>query len=62
MKPFEDRKKEFMERYGALVEELKCDVGSAPQWIPIGGGAFTLVIAKDVMDMTEVPVPSPFQS
>lgn len=62
MKPFEERKTEFLKRYGELVEELKCDVGSAPQYFPMGGGAFGTMLAKDVIDLENQPVPSPFQA
>lgn len=62
MKPFEERKAEFIERYGKLVEELKIDVGSAPQFFPVGGGAFAVMLAKEVMDLENQPVESPFQS
>ncbi len=60
MKPFEERKVEFLERYKVLVDELKVDVGSAPQYFPIGGGAFGTMLAKEVMDLEGQPVPSPF--
>jgi hypothetical protein len=61
MKPFEQRKEEFLKKYGELVDELKCDVGSAPAFFPIGGGAFAIMLQKEVMDLENAPVPSPFQ-
>lgn len=57
---FESRKKDFLERYKALVDELKCDVGTAPQYFAIGGGAFGTTMMKEVMDLKDQPTPSPF--
>ncbi|MDE2232924.1 MAG: hypothetical protein KGJ90_02215 [Patescibacteria group bacterium] len=59
-KPFEERKKDFLDRYKALTEELKCDVASGPQFFPIGGGAFAVMMTKDVVDLKDAPQPSPF--
>ncbi len=58
--PFEERKAEFLKKYEALVKELEVDVGSAPQFFPIGGGAFAIMMAKDVIDLKDQPVKSPF--
>lgn len=60
-KSFDDRKKEFLERYEALTKELNVDVASAPQFFPIGGGAFAIMMMKDVIDLKDQPVKSPFQ-
>lgn len=62
MKPFEERKEEFLKRYEELVNEMKCDVASGPQFFPMGGGAFGIMIAKDIMDLENQPIPSPFTS
>lgn len=59
MKPFEERKEEFLKKYKELVDELKVDVGSAPQFFPIGGGAFGIMLAKDIVDLENQPIPSP---
>lgn len=60
MKDFEIRKAEFMLKYEALTKEFQCDVGSAPQYIAIGGGAFATMIIKEVMDLSKMGTPSPF--
>ena len=60
MKQFEDRKKEFLERYEALTKELQCDVATAPQYFSIGGGAFDTCLIKEVVDLEKQGVPSPF--
>lgn len=60
MKPFEERKEEFMKQYGELVDELKVDVASAPQYFPLGGGAFGTMMMKEVIDLEGKSVPSPF--
>lgn len=62
MESFEDRKKQFMERYEALVNELKCDVASMPQYFPTGNGAFGTMLIKDVIDLAERGTPSPFMT
>lgn len=62
MKPFEERKEEFIKRYGELVEELKVDVGSAPQYFSIGGGAFGTMMMKEVIDLEKQAVSSPFMT
>ncbi len=61
MEPFDKRKEEFLKRYEELVKELKVDVGTGPHWMAIGGGAFTTVISKEVIDLANQPVVSPFQ-
>lgn len=60
MEEFEERKKKFLEAYEKIVTEFKCDVGSAPQYIAIGGGAFATMLIKEVIDMSKVGVKSPF--
>ena len=60
MKPFEQRREEFLKRYKALTEELKVDVASAPQYFAIGGGAFGTTMIKEVIDLTKLPIESPF--
>jgi len=62
MKPFEERKAEFMKRYEELVKELKVDVGTSPAYFPIGGGAFSTLIQREVIDLENAPTPSPFQA
>lgn len=62
MEPFETRKEQFLKRYGELVNELKVDVASAPQYFPMGGGAFGTMLMKDFVDMENQPVPSPFMT
>jgi len=59
-KSFEERKTEFLKKYGELVDELKVDVGSAPAFFAIGGGAFGIMMAKEVIDLENQPVKSPF--
>lgn len=62
MKPFEERKEEFMKEYGELVDKHKVDVGSMPQYFPLGGGAFGTMLIKEVVDLEKEGVPSPFMS
>lgn len=59
-KPFEERKKEFLEKYETLVKDLQCDVASAPQYFAIGGGTFATTLIKEIIDMSKQPVKSPF--
>lgn len=60
MEEFEKRKEEFLKRYEALTKELQCDVASAPQYFAIGGGAFATTLIKEVVDLSKIPVASPF--
>lgn len=60
MRPFEERRDEFLKRYQELVDELQVDVASMPQYFAIGGGAFGTTLLKDVIDLTKQGVPSPF--
>lgn len=59
---FEERKKEFMSRYEAMVNELRVDVASMPQYFPMGNGAFGTMLIKDVIDLEKQSVPSPFST
>ncbi len=59
-KSFDERKKEFLEKYEALVKELQVDVASGPRFFQIGGGAFAVMMEKDVIDLKDQPQPSPF--
>lgn len=57
---FEQRKEEFMKKYEELVNELKCDVASMPQYFPTGNGSFGTMLIKDVVDLEKQGIPSPF--
>lgn len=54
------RTKDFIERYGKLVEETKMDFASYPTFVPDGQGGFRVVIQSVPMDVTNRPEPSPF--
>lgn len=61
---FEQRKTDFLKDYEGLVEKYQCDVASAPQYFPMGGGAFGTMLMKDIVDLKDRPLPptpSPFQ-
>lgn len=54
---------EFLDRYKALVDEMKVDFASYPVFIPDGQGGFRVVIQSSTVDISgkkEEPVPSPF--
>jgi len=59
MKPFADRKKEFLEEYGKLREKYQCDVLSIPNYVPSERHTWELVITPEIMDLAQ-PVPSTF--
>lgn len=55
-----DRVKEFVKRYGELVDELKVDFANFPMYIPDGGGGFRTIIQSQPIDIKDQPTKSPF--
>lgn len=63
MEDFEKRKKDFIERYGLLVEECKCDFFAFPVYVPdnsAGDATFKTVLQQQVVDTSKMPQKSPF--
>lgn len=64
--PFEERKKAFFEwintEYRSKMNELQCDMYSYPLYVPDGQGSFKVVIQTDVVDISNSPMKSPFQT
>lgn len=54
------RIEEFKTKYGALVDEFKCDFAQYPVWIPDGKGAFQTILQNTIVDISQQPVKSPF--
>ena len=54
---------EFLEKYKALVDEMKMDFATYPMFVPDGNGGFRVIIQStpvDITPKTDEPVPSPF--
>jgi len=56
---------EFLERYKALVDEMKVDFATYPVFTPDGQGGFRVIMQSTPIDITpkekkEESVPSPF--
>ena len=66
MKDFETRKAEFLEFlktvYREKMVELQCDMMSVPLYVPDGQGGFRVVIDTSVVDISNSPMKSPFQT
>ena len=54
------RTKDFVEKYGKLVEECQVDFASYPSFVPNGRGGFEIVIQSVPVDVKDRPVASPF--
>lgn len=54
------RTKDFVEKYGKLVEESNMDFASYPAFMPDGKGGFLITIQSVPVDVTDRPKPSPF--
>jgi len=59
MKPFEERKNEFVAEYGKLREKYQCDILSVPNFIPNEKGTWDFMVTPQIMDLA-APVPSNF--
>lgn len=59
---FEERKKVFLERYKIIIDELKVDIFSFPQYVPDGQGGFKTIVQTNIVDTSNQPVKSPFQT
>ena len=57
----EERKKEFLEKYTSLTEELHMDFVSLPMWMPTGPGTFSLIINAQLQDKKYLAPLSPIQ-
>lgn len=60
---FERRRTEFLNSYGKLVEEFKCDFLARPDWIPSNdqNQTWQFRFETQVVDTTNMSVVSPFQ-
>lgn len=56
----QERTKNFIDRYGELVQETKIDFASFPVFEPDGQGGFKIIIRSVPMDVSSRPEPSPF--
>lgn len=57
-KDVEERTKQFVERYQALVTELQIDFGQMPQYVPLGNGLFGTIIFNQPTDKKYLSIPS----
>lgn len=60
---FNRRKEEFLEGYGKLVEEFRCDFLTRPMFAPSNDASrsWQFVFDTQVVDTTNMSVPSPLQ-
>lgn len=56
----EKKQKDFLEKYGKLVEETNIDFATYPVYIPDGQGGFKTVIQSTPVDVSKQPKKSPF--
>lgn len=59
-KTVEEKQKDFLDKYGKLVDETGMDMAIYPVYVPDGKGGFTTTIQQTVVDMSKRPKPSPF--
>lgn len=55
-----EKKLEFIKRYGELTQEMKLDFATYPVWVPDGQGGFKTVVQSTVVDTSNQPVKSNF--
>lgn len=60
-KDLEIRRNEFLKRYKVLIDEMKLDFMSFPVLLPTKEGHYELRIQTDLMDTSNIAIPSPFQ-
>mgnify|MGYP003655014581 CR=1 FL=1 len=56
----QERIKEFLDRYGKLVEDLNVDFANYPMWVPDANGAFKCIVQSTPIDIKDRPTASPF--
>lgn len=56
----EKKQKDFLEKYGKLVEETGIDLAVYPVFIPDGQGGFKVIVQSTPVDNTKQPTKSPF--
>lgn len=56
----EQRQKEFLKRYGELVQELNIDLATYPVYIPDGQGGFKTIVQSTPVDVSNQGIKSPF--
>lgn len=62
MNDFEHRKGEFLEAYGKLVQEFGVDFLTRPTYVPNNEErTWSLMMDTQIVDVTDMPVPSPLQ-
>jgi len=55
-----ERVKEFLEKYGKLVEEMGVDFANYPMFVPGPNGRFEVIIQSTPIDIKGDGVKSPF--
>ncbi len=56
----EKKQKDFLDKYGKLVEETGIDFATYPVYIPDGQGGFKTVVQTTPVDISKQAKPSPF--
>lgn len=58
---FQTRRQQFIDGYKELIERTKCDTLPHPVYLPDPSGNWNVKIQNEIVDLTERPIPSPFQ-
>ena len=56
----QEKKVEFLNRYGELTKEFKLDLATYPMFVPDGQGGFKIMVQSTVVDISNQPVKSNF--
>lgn len=56
----QEKKMEFLKRYGELTKEFKMDFATYPMWVPDKNGDFKTIVQSTVVEVPDQPVESNF--
>lgn len=59
-KTLEERQKEFIDGYEKLKNDTNIDFALLPQFVPNEKGTWEIVVGSQLIDLTKMPVKSPF--
>lgn len=60
MNPNQQKIDDFVKEYGQLREKHQMDFFTQPIYVPDEQGGFRLTLSHQVVDLTQLPTPSPF--